>query len=269
MKILMIGDIVARPGRQIVESVLPEVRREYGIDWVVANGENLAGGRGLNRKTLKQITDAGVDVVTTGNHVWFNDEGVELLKKKSSPILRPANYPPDIPGRGWGLFTNALGQQLIVINLIGRVFMRENYDCPFRQTEKILNDIKNDPTIKNIDAIVIDFHAEATAEKMALAKYFDGQVTAVIGTHTHVTTADAEILKKGTAYLTDLGMTGTMESILGVEEDIIIEQFLSQLPQKFVWKTSGRKKFNAMLIETKKGSIKALSIDFLTRVSED
>ena len=269
MKILVIGDVVGRLGRQILTEMLPDIKKENDIDWVVANGENLAGGRGLNKKTVKEIQQAGVDIITSGNHVWFIDEGVELLKKKDSQILRPANYPPDTLGKGWGFFTNALGQKLIVINLIGRVFMKEDFDCPFRQADEILDDIKQDKTIKDFDGIVVDFHAEATSEKRALAEYLDGRVTAVVGTHTHVQTNDEKILQNGTAFMTDLGMTGSTNSVLGVGQEVIIKQFLTQLPQKFVWKTLGDKILCGCVLETKKGSVKALSISKISKYSDN
>lgn len=269
MKILMIGDVVGRLGRQMIKENLPDLKQTHRIDWVIANGENLAGGRGFNKKTIKEILAAGVDIVTSGNHTWFNDEGVDLLDDANSPVLRPANYPSGTPGRGWSIFTNALGQRLIVVNLIGRVAMRECNDCPFRAADQILADIAADKTITDYNAIVIDFHAETTSEKRALAEYLDGQVTAVVGTHTHVQTNDAQILNQGTAFVTDLGMTGAADSILGVKQEVIIKQFLTQRPQKFVWKTSGRKILNGCVIETKKGSIKAISVSLINKLSDN
>jgi len=269
MKILCIGDIVGRLGRQMIKESLSDIKKAEKIDWVIANGENLAGGRGLNKKTVKEMTDAGVDVITSGNHIWFNDEGVQLLENKKSQVLRPANYPPDAPGRGWDVFTNALGQRMVVINLIGRVFMRDCFDCPFRAADQILDEIIADKTLIDLDAIVVDFHAEVTAEKRALAEHLDGQVTAVVGTHTHVQTNDAQILNQGTAFMTDLGMTGAYDSILGVKQVPIIKQFLTQRPQKFVWKTSGRKILSGCIIETKKGSVKAFSMSAVNKISDN
>lgn len=263
MKVLMLGDIVARPGRNIVKELLAEFKNENGIDWVIANGENLAGGLGLNKKTAKEMFDAGVDILTSGNHIWKLDEAIGLLEKKDGHVLRPANYPPQNPGEGFRVFTNALGQKILVINLIGRVFFREDYDCPFRIVDEILDDKlkKEGINIKSLDGIFVDFHAEATSEKYAMAYHLSKRVTAVVGTHTHVATADEQILDDHTAYITDLGMTGATDTILGVEKDIVIKQFLTQLPQRFVWKTTGEKILSGVIIKTKKGSGKALSIE--------
>ncbi len=262
MKILMIGDIVGRPGRTIVEQLLPKLRKEEDVDWVIANGENLAGGVGLDRKTVKQIMDAGVDVVTSGNHVFRKEEAFEMLKRNDSPILRPANYPPGTVGRGWRLFENALGQKLIVINIIGRMYFREDFDCPFRAVDQILDkEIRAEGIdISNVDAILVDFHAEATSEKMSMMHYLDGRVSAVLGTHTHVQTADEKIMPLGTAIISDVGMTGAGDSVLGVKKNIVIKQYLTQLPQKFVWKTSGPTFLSGVVIKTKNGSQKAISI---------
>jgi 2',3'-cyclic-nucleotide 2'-phosphodiesterase len=262
MKILFLGDIVGRMGRQAVTEWLPGYKRQEKIDWVIANGENLAGGSGLNKKTVAEVQAAGVDIITSGNHVWRLPEGVMLLDKKDARILRPANYPAGNPGRGWDVFTNALGQQIVVINLIGRVHMREPYDCPFQTVDHILNAELPAAAIqaKNLDGILVDFHAETTSEKYALGYHLAGRVTAVVGTHTHVPTADEKILEGGTAYLSDLGMVGAADSILGVDRNIIIKQFLTARPQKFVWKTSGPKFLSGALVTTKKGSNKALSI---------
>ena len=262
MKVLIIGDIVGRLGRQTVARFLPEYKQKNQIDWVIANGENLAGGIGLDEKTVKEVIKSGVDIITSGNHAFRRDGSMELFSNTKLPILRPANYPPETPGVGWRLFTNAIGQKIVVINLIGRIFFRENFDCPFRQADEILNQINNDPILKteNIDGIFIDFHAEATSEKTALANYLAGRITALVGTHTHVATNDARIIEDNTAYITDLGMTGSADSVLGVEKKVVIKQFLTQLPQKFMWKTSGPAIFCGAIIKTKKGSTKALSI---------
>lgn len=262
MKVLMIGDIVGRAGRHIVTELLPKFKKEEDIDWVIANGENLAGGLGLNKKTLAEILEAGVDIVTSGNHIWHQKESVEILNRKDSPVLRPINYPPDTAGAGWRVFTNAYGRSILVISAIGRVFFRENLDCPFRAIDNVLNkELKqNAIDADSLDGIFVDFHAEATSEKVALANYLAGRVTAVCGTHTHIPTCDERIINDGTAYVTDLGMAGTVDSVLGVDKEIIIKQFLTQLPQRFVWKTSGATQLTGVVIKTKKGSNKALSI---------
>ncbi len=262
MKVLMLGDIVSRPGRQIISALLPAYKKEHDIDWVIANGENMAGGIGLNKKTVQEILAAGVDVITSGNHVFRRSEAYEILPNKSYPILRPANYPPDTIGHGWRVFSNPLGQNILVINILGRVFFRDAYDCPFRAVDQILSQfaLHQPQFINNLDGIFVDFHAESTSEKMSLGHYLTGRVTAVCGTHTHVATCDEKILDNSTAFVSDLGMVGAVDSTLGVDKNITIKQFLTQLPQKFMWKTTGPSKLTGVLIKTKKGSIKALSI---------
>jgi hypothetical protein len=241
---------------------LREYRQKNNIDWVIANGENLAGGIGITKKTMEEMLDAGVDVITSGNHVFKKEDAEDILSNKKTKVLRPANYPPDVPGMGWKLFENDLGQRIIVINLIGRVFFRENFDCPFRTADQILaKEIKAEGIdIDLVDAILVDFHAEATGEKAGLANYLDGRISALAGTHTHVATADERILENGTAFVSDLGMTGVIDSNLGVDKKVVIKQFLTQLPKKFMWKTSGPTFSTGVVINLKKGSIKPLSI---------
>jgi len=259
---MMIGDIVARPGRNLIIDQLKNYRQKHNIDWVIANGENLAGGIGITKKTMTDMLEAGVDVITSGNHIFKKEEAQEILNNKKSKVLRPANYPPSVPGAGWKLFENDLGHRIVVINLIGRVFFRENFDCPFRTVDQILkNEIKSEGIeLNQIDAIIVDFHAEATGEKMALANYLDGRVSVLAGTHTHVATADEKILPNGTAYVSDLGMAGLVDSNLGVDKNAVISQFLTQLPKKFVWKTLGPAKATGVVLNLKRGSIKPLSI---------
>jgi hypothetical protein len=262
MKVLMLGDIVSRPGRQLITELLLDYKQKNDIDWVIANGENLAGGVGLNKKTVQEMFAAGVDILTSGNHIFRRAEAYELLANKNYSILRPANYPPDTIGQGWRVFSNHLGQNILVINLLGRVFFRDSYDCPFRTADQILSQFASHHPqfVNNLDGIFIDFHAESTSEKISLANYLTGRVTAICGTHTHVPTCDEKILDDFTAFVSDLGMVGAVDSCLGVEKNITIKQFLTQLPQKFMWKTSGPSKLTGVLIKTKKGSIKALSI---------
>ncbi|MFA4931073.1 MAG: TIGR00282 family metallophosphoesterase [Patescibacteria group bacterium] len=262
MKVLMIGDVVGRVGRRLITELIPKYRREENIDWVIINGENLAGGRGVNENTYQEMIDAGVDIITSGNHVFKLKEATKILSKKDTKLLRPANYPPGVPGRGWQIFTNPLGHHIAVINLIGRTFFKENFDCPFRAADQILTEINltTKQENKKLDGIYIDFHAEATAEKISFAHYLTGRVTAVVGTHTHIPTCDETILNDHTAYITDLGMAGPVDSSLGMEKEISIRQYLTQLPQKFMWKTSGPGVMTGVVIKTKKGDNRALSI---------
>lgn len=262
MKILMLGDIVGRVGRRLITELLPKFRRQEKVDWVIANGENMAGGRGVNESTYKEMLNAGVDVLTSGNHVFKLKEATKVLNKKDTILLRPENYPPGTPGYGWKIFTNGLGQRIAVVNLIGRTFFKENFDCPFRAADKILNalDITQKQENQILDGIFVDFHAEATAEKVTFGHYLAGRVTAVVGTHTHIPTCDEQILADHTAYVTDLGMAGPLDSSLGMDKDISTKQYLTQLPQKFMWITSGPGTMTGVLIKTKKGSQKALSI---------
>jgi len=220
VKILFVGDIIGKPGRLAVSRLIPQLRRQHGIDLVVANGENAAGGIGLTPPTAKALQDAGIDIITSGNHIWKHKEMV--LQLDSSPnILRPLNYPPGIPGRGYLIRDNVM-----VVNLEGRVFMG-NIDCPFRAMDRILDEINPNPPI-----VVIDFHAEATSEKNALGAYLDGRVSGVFGTHTHVGTIDARLLPKGTAFVTDIGMVGPKDSVIGDDAQSVISRFLTQMPHR-------------------------------------
>lgn len=226
MRVIAIGDIVGRPGRKAIERLLPGLRAEYQPDLIIANAENAAGGNGLTREVADELLRAGIDVLTSGNHIWDKKEIYSFIGDNER-LLRPANYPPGTPGRGFCLVPLAQGQVLAVINLAGRAFM-PSLDCPFRTADSLVTALQEQAT-----AIVVDFHAEATAEKMALGWYLDGRVSAVFGTHTHVPTADARLLHRGTAYVTDIGMTGPRDSVLGVKVEPVIQKFLTQLPAKF------------------------------------
>ena len=252
MLILAIGDIVGKPGRKAVRELLPELREQFGVNMVIANAENLAGGLGVTSATAEEMLDAGVDVLTSGNHVWAHQEIVPFLDGEM-PILRPLNYPPGLPGRGY-----LVNQKVMVVNLIGRTFIG-NFDCPFRAMDRLLAEIEPKPSI-----IIIDFHAEATSEKMALGRYLDGRVSAVLGTHTHVGTIDAQLLPRGTAYVTDIGMTGPMDSVIGDTVDSVLNRFLTMIPHRL---TVGRGKavLNAILIEVNGTSGKAESIMRISR----
>ncbi len=229
MKILFLGDIFGRPGRKILREELENIVKEKEIDVVIANGENAAGGLGITPKICDNLLNLGIDVITGGNHIYKKKEIYSYIEKQPK-LLKPANYPPNTPGNGSYIFSNVKieNRKVAVINICGRVFL-ENLDCPFRKAEKILRDLRKETNI-----IIVDFHGEVTSEKIAMGWYLDGKVSAVIGTHTHVQTADDKILPQGTAYITDVGMVGPMDSVIGVRKDIIINRFLKNMPQKFV-----------------------------------
>ncbi|HHV61829.1 MAG TPA: TIGR00282 family metallophosphoesterase [Firmicutes bacterium] len=253
MKILIIGDVVGRAGRRAVKTLLPRIADLHAPDIVIANGENVAGGFGLTDETVKELFAAGVHILTTGNHVWNKKEIYEILEREPR-ILRPANYPPGAPGRGSGVFCSDGGVKFGVINLSGRVFMG-NLDCPFRCAETLVEVLR-----KETNTILVDFHAEATSEKVALGWFLDGRVTAVVGTHTHVQTADERLLDHGTAYMTDLGMTGPVDSVIGVKKELVIGKFLSQMPIRFETAT-GRVCLSGAVIDVDESSGRARSIE--------
>ena len=244
VNILFIGDIVGKPGRRILAQMLPDLRREYAVDLVIANGENSAGGFGITRETFEEIVACGVDVVTGGNHTWQAREVLVLLDSDLR-LLRPANYPPGTPGRGGGVFRPSKGRSssgVAVLNLEGRVFM-EPLDSPFRVGWEQVELLRRETSL-----IVIDIHAEATSEKAALAWYLDGRVSAVVGTHTHVQTADERILPNGTAFITDVGMTGPRDSIIGMGREEVLQRFLTLLPTRFDV-AKGPAQLNAVLLD--------------------
>ena len=244
----MIGDVIGKPGRQTVQKLLPGLRQQYKLDMVMANAENAAGGLGLTLATAEELLDAGVDVLTSGNHIWDRREIIPYLDE-DMPILRPLNYPPGVPGRGYIATDKAL-----VVNLIGRTFIG-NFDCPFRAMDQLLSEFKDRQPV-----IIVDFHAEATSEKMAMGRYLDGRVSAVLGTHTHIGTIDAQLLHQGTAYVTDIGMTGPADSIIGDETESVLQRFLTMLPHRLSVGT-GKTIFNAVLVSIDDESGKATSID--------
>ena len=225
MNLLFVGDVVGRAGRQILAQRLPSLVDRYMVDLVVANAENAAAGYGLTQPVMKELYEAGADVLTSGNHIWDKKEIIEVLKKDKR-LLRPHNYPQGLAGQGYGLYATAGGIPVAVINLEGRVFMK-NLDCPFLSADQILDKIRGQAKI-----ILVDFHAEATSEKQALGYYLAGRVSAVVGTHTHVQTADEKILSGGTGYLTDVGMSGAQDAIIGNQKDAALQRFLTQMPVK-------------------------------------
>ncbi len=250
MLILAIGDIVGRPGRRAVSQLLPGLRQQYGLDLVIANSENAAGGLGLTPDTAKELLDSGVDVLTSGNHIWAQKEIIPHLDGEM-PILRPLNYPPEVPGRGH----IAIGR-VAVVNLMGRVFMGD-FDCPFRAMDQLLSELEQ-------RIIIVDFHAEATSEKVAMGRYLDGRVSAVLGTHTHVGTIDAQLLPQGTAYVTDIGMTGPLDSVIGDDAEGVIQRFLTQMPYH-VSVGKGKTAFNAIMVKVDDDTGQAISIERIYR----
>jgi metallophosphoesterase (TIGR00282 family) len=255
MFVLVIGDVVGQPGRRAVYEVLPQLRREYRLDMVIVNAENAAGGFGLTTAIAQEFIEAGVHVLTSGNHIWAQKDIIPNLDSEM-PILRPLNYPPGVPGKGY-LITG----QVMVVNLMGRTFMSD-IDCPFRAMDVLLDEVKDRPPV-----VIVDFHAEATSEKMAMGRYLDGRVSAVLGTHTHVGTIDAQILPQGTAYVTDIGMTGPIDSIIGDDVDSVIKRFLTGMPHHLsVGK--GKPVLNAVLVNVDEGSGRAVNIERICRQLE-
>lgn len=232
VKVLFIGDVVGRPGRQAVRGLLPDLIGGYSIDLVIANGENAAGGFGITPAIAEELLALKIDILTSGNHIWDKKEMVDYIRDKEW-LLRPANYPPGAPGFGSTVIKTITGVQVGVINLCGRVFM-DNLDCPFRVGEEIVNQLRAVTPL-----IVVDMHAEATSEKAAMGWFLDGKVSAVIGTHTHVQTADERVLPQGTAFITDIGMTGSIHSVIGIQKELILGRFLTQMPRKFEVATKG------------------------------
>jgi metallophosphoesterase (TIGR00282 family) len=248
VNILVIGDVVGKVGRRAVACILPKIIRDHELDLVIANGENAAGGKGLTPSTADELFEAGVEIITSGNHIWRYREIYPFLDGEA-PVLRPLNYPEGAPGRGV-LIHNGVA----VINLIGRTFMPGTLDCPFRAADVAL------ATLEDARFVIVDIHAEATSEKAALAWYLDGRVSAVLGTHTHVPTVDVRLLPKGTAFVTDIGMVGPHNSVLGMEVEPVIETFLSQLPARFTSEERGPAVFNSVLIELDPESGRATGI---------
>lgn len=253
MKILFFGDIVGRPGREAVGKILPKWKKKYHPDLVIANGENAAHGSGITKKTLDEILSSGVDLVTSGDHIWKQKEVSALLNDKEIPLIRPANFSPNLPGQGYRLI-KLRTKKVLVINLIGRAFMRQQYDDPFRKADEILENEAD-----SADIIIVDWHAEATAEKVCLGWYLDGKVSAVLGTHTHVTTADERILPQGTAYISDIGMVGVRDSSLGRTKEDAIKRYLTQTHVRLEI-PEGPVEVNAVLVEiNKEGKGKKIS----------
>ncbi|HEY8345603.1 MAG TPA: TIGR00282 family metallophosphoesterase [Bacillota bacterium] len=242
MRVLFLGDIVGKPGRRVVKNRLPGLIQELNLDLVIANAENAAGGFGLTLEVADELFSAGIDVLTMGNHTWKNREIYQVFQRYPQ-VLRPANYPAETPGEGYGVFTAKNGYKVGVVNLLGQVYIEPSLECPFRVAEDVLSTIK-----KQTPYVLIDFHAEATSEKKAFGYFVDGKASAVLGTHTHITTADERILPRGTAYITDTGMCGPVESVLGIKTELAVNKFLTKLPVRFDIAT-GPAELNAVYME--------------------
>ena len=255
MLILAIGDVIGKPGRQALDMFLPQIKQEYGVDLTIVNAENSAGGIGVTPETAEELLKAGADVLTSGNHIWAHKVILPCLDS-GMPLIRPLNYPPGVPGKGY-----IVKNGVLVVNLIGRTFM-SHYDCPFRTMDALLAQLENKPKV-----IFVDFHAEATSEKVALGRYLDARVSAVLGTHTHVGTIDAQILSGGTAYVTDIGMTGPIDSVIGDDPENVLQRFLTQLPHRLS-AGSGKSVINAMLVRVDDTTGKATDIERIQRETD-
>jgi len=253
LKVLMVGDIIGRPGRKILKEKLPYYIKKFAVDIVIVNGENSASGNGINKHIADELFCIGVDVLTMGNHTWDKREIFEFIDHEPY-LIRPANYPPGTPGHGSVIFTTSSKYKIGVINLSGRAFMTP-LDCPFRTADHIVEKIK-----KETNLIIIDFHAEATSEKIAFGWHMDGKVSAVFGTHTHVQTADERILPLGTAYITDVGMTGPRDSVLGIDKNLVVKKFITQLPVRFEI-APGDIQFNAVIVHISKSTGQTVYIE--------
>jgi len=262
MRALMIGDIVGRPGRAAVERFVVELREELGIDVVVANCENVAGGTGITAATAEELFRAGVDALTSGNHVWRKKEAFELLKLDHR-IIRPANYPAEAPGSGSAVIETLGGHKVGILNVQGRVFMEPTTDCPFRAAEREMKRLKLVTPI-----IIVDVHAEATSEKVALGWFLDGKASCIFGTHTHIPTADARILPQGTAFITDVGMTGPYDSVIGRRTDQILERFLLGVPVKSEV-AEDNVQLHGLLVDIDPYSGKATSVERVMRTLQE
>lgn len=263
LRILHIGDVVGRAGRGAVARWLPELRKKEGLDFVIANVENLAHGKGVTEKTLNELLASGVDYCTSGDHILDKDEG-RLLADEKIPVLRPANFPDGAPGRGSA--TVRIGEsKALIVNLIGRVFFKQgtSYGSPFTVMDEML-----DTSAKDCPIVIVDFHAEATSEKIAMGWYVDGRVTSLFGTHTHVPTDDLRILPGGTAYRTDIGMTGLRDEVLGAEKGIILHNFLNpQATLAHRWTEEGPVQFHAVLVELDPTTGRSLAVERIDRES--
>ena len=261
LRCMVIGDIIGKPGRQAVVHALLPLRAELDLDLVIANGENLAAGAGLTPRLAEELLGNGVDVITSGNHIWDKREIYEYLET-DRPVLRPLNYPDTAPGRGWLVHELPDGEHVAVVNVMGRVFMNQ-LDSPFEAMDRLLDEAAEPlPPIR-----VVDFHCEITSEKNAMGWFLDGRVSGVVGSHTHVPTADARLLPKGTAYISDIGMTGPRDSVIGFSLETVLPRFLTHLPTRFQV-ADGPVSFNAVVLSIDRSSGRATAIDQVQRVYE-
>jgi metallophosphoesterase (TIGR00282 family) len=261
VRIGVIGDIIGKPGRLAVLHAVPDLRRELELDLVIANGENTAAGMGLTPRLADELLDGGIDVITSGNHIWDKREIYDYLDT-DRPVLRPINYPDTAPGRGWLIHHTDTGDEVAVINAMGRVFMNQ-LDSPFTRLDELLDGAADPlPPIR-----ILDFHCELTSEKNAMGWYLDGRVSAVVGTHTHVPTADARVLPRGTAYISDIGMTGPRDSIIGFSLDSVIPRFTHHLPTRFAV-AEGPVMLNAVVVSIERASGRATAIEQVQRLLE-
>jgi metallophosphoesterase (TIGR00282 family) len=256
IKILFLGDVVAKGGRKVLRDKLPHLLKKTVPSLIVANGENAAGGFGLDLSTCDELFASGIQFITSGNHIWKKKEIITYLKNKSDRVIRPANYPEGAPGMGYLIHTFPDGKTIGIANLIGRVFMNDLVDCPFHKADVLLSG-----PLSHCDYTLFDFHAEATSEKVAMGMYLDGRVSAVVGTHTHIQTADERVLPGETAFITDVGMCGPLNSVIGMEKDSIIRRFMSGMSGSFSAVTKGAMCINGVLITLQKDSGKAVKIE--------
>ncbi len=260
LHILFIGDIVGSLGRKAISQLLPEIKKEFSLDLVIANGENAAHGRGITLLTAQELLSNGIDFLTTGDHCFDQSTNIEACFSGALPIIRPANYGIDAPGEGYKIVSHPKGD-ILIINLLGRTFMSRHYECPFRKTEEILESFTN----KKFSAIIVDIHAEATSEKIALRHFLNGKISALFGTHTHVQTADGQISSVGTAYLSDVGMTGQADGVIGIEASPIIATFLTQIRQPHALASAGRAILNGVIITIDTTTARCLDITPIQR----
>lgn len=253
MKVLYIGDIMGEPGRRAVARAVPKLVAQWKIDVVIGNGENVAGGFGITPELAQELFEMGLSAITTGNHAWDKKEILDYFPRERR-LLRPANYPEGVPGQGSVVIETPAGEELGILQLMGRAYM-PTLDCPFQVAKREMAKLK-----RRVAAVVVDMHAEATSEKMAMGFFLDGEATAVVGTHTHVQTADEQILPRGTAYLTDIGMTGPLHGVIGVKKELAIEKFLTGMPRRFEV-ASGPAVFCAALLDIDARIGKAISIE--------
>lgn len=261
IKILFIGEIMGKIGRRTVREILPKLKKELKLDLVIANADNLAHGKGISESTIEEMREIGVDWFTNGDHAFDNLNSLNLFDK-GLPIIRPANFSNSAPGKGFTEIELNNKSKILLINLIGRVFMAMDYDCPFKEVDNILSNLAN----KNFSGIIVDMHAEATSEKIAIKHYLNNRVSAILGTHTHIMTADSAITEEGTGYITDVGLTGFSEGVIGLDKEGVIKTFLSQIKYPHVIPETGKAAFNAIYLEINQPNGKTISFKPITKI---